>query len=264
MIVLPIINRDRVLNIEVGLKNCIKIARGINDFNMLPSDIMVNHNRYSESFYSKNIASCKSVMEFIRSNSKMAKASILVSTKLREDGSYDIYEVKLTKDKVSDGLDNLIGTLILDLKNENINQKGRYLDLNKLGVFDLITEDKLNSLEYAKDNMEYLNISKYIDENKLRDLFRLVDAMNDFDFTIIKKSVISENSFLEFTHFLEPTNSKDYNSLNNYYNLAKNNKNEYSKLSYLYKTVNNKPLDLIHNSHEKVKIYTDEHIEEAS
>lgn len=264
MIVLPILNRGRVLNVKVELKNVNKIAKGINTFNIASSDIVINNNRYSESFHSKDIATCKSVMNFIRSNSKASRSSILVSTKADEFGNYDIYEIKLSDEKVSDGIDNLIGTLILDLKNEKSNQKGRYLDLFKLGVFDLITEDKLNSLEYAKDNMERLNISKYIDDNNLRSLFKLVNCMDDFNFTVIKKSVMKEENFLELINFLEPTNSKDYNSLINYYDLAKSNQNEYSKLSYLYKTVNNKPLDLIHTPHEKVKVYTDEHFDEVA
>ena len=64
--------------------------------------------------------------------------------------------------------------------------------------------------------------------------------------------------FERILEFLEPVNSKDYINLKHYYDIAINNQREYSKLSYLYKTVSNKPLDLIHSAKKKVKVYEDD------
>lgn len=263
MIVLPIVNRGRILNVEVTLKDVSKVGSKTTDFNINSSDIIIHNKKYNDSFHSKNVATPKSVMGFLRENGKIGKSNILVTTKSDEKGLFDIYDVKYPKDKVSDGLDNLIGTLILDLKNESASQKGRYLDLYKLGVFDIITDDRLSDLEFLSKNMGKINIAKYVEEHDLRCLFKLIQAMDMFNFKVINKSVISLDKFDSFTEFLEPTNSKDYNSLLNYSDLAKNNKNEYSKLSYIYKIINNKPLNLIQTTKEKVKVYTD-HNEEAA
>lgn len=263
MIVLPIVNRGRILNVEVTLKDVSKVGSKTSGLNINSSDIMIHNKKYNDSFYNKNVATSKTVMSFLRENGKIGKSNVLVTTKADDKGLFDIYDIKYPREKVSDGFDNLIGTLLLDLKNESNNQKGRYLDLYKLGVFDLITDERLTHLEYLSQNMENINISKYIEEHDLRGLFKLIQAMDMFEFTVISKSSITEEEFNSFTNFLEPTNSKDYNSLLNYYDLAKNNKNEYSKLSYIYKIINNKPLNLIQKKKEKVKVYTDRNDEAA-
>ena len=245
MIILPICNRKRVLNVEVELKKTRKIARKVSNFNIKPCDVMVNGYRFSDSHFSESVSTPKSIMDFIRTNSKTGRSSILISTK-EEDGVYDIYELEGISDKVSDGVDNLIGTLILALKNESSTQKGRYLDLEKIELFDEITLDRVKQLDFLSKNMDKVNISKYIEDHDLRCLFRLLQSMEEFNKTI---------------KFFEPTNSRDYNNLKNYFELAKDNQREYSKLSYVNKVINNKPLKLIHSSHEKVKVYQESNSE---
>lgn len=262
MIILPICNRERILNVEVELKRVRKIAKKISDFNMKPSDVVVNGYKFSDSYFSDSVSTPKSIMDFIRTNSKTGRSSILISTK-EEDGVYDIYELEGVKDKVSDGVDNLIGTLILALKNESSTQKGRYLDLAKIGLFDEMTLDRVRELEFLSKNMDKVNISKYIEDHDLRCLFRLLQAMDEFNFSVIKGSLISEEEFYKTINFLEPTNSRDYNNLKNYLELAKDNQREYSKISYVNKVINNKPLKLIRSSHEKVKVIRD-NMQEAS
>ena len=182
----------------------------------------------------------------------------MVSTKTDDNNKYDVYRITKITDKISDGFDSLIGTLILDLKNRTPSQKNRYLDLKKLQVFDIISESSLEKIEYASANLERLNISKYISDNNLGKLFRLIKDFDQFDFTIINKSIISLADFERILEFLEPVNSKDYINLKHYYDIARNNQREYSKLSYLYKTVSNKPLDIIHSAKKKVKVYEDD------
>lgn len=125
-------------------------------------------------------------------------------------------------------------------------------------MFDIISEYSLEKIEYASANLERLNISKYISDNNLGKLFRLIKDFDQFDFTIINKSIISLADFERILEFLEPVNSKDYINLKHYYDIARNNQREYSKLSYLYKTVSNKPLDIIHSAKKKVKVYEDD------
>ena len=262
MIILPIYNRGRVLNVKVELKNSKKLGKKTPNFNINPSDVIVNGYKFSDSYLSNTISTPKTIMGFIRTNSKTGKSNILVSTK-EENGTYDLYEIDSIPDKVSEGVDNLIGTLILALKNESSTQKGRYLDLEKIELFDIITLERIRDLEFLSKNMDKVNLTRYIEEHDLRCLFRLLQSLEQFDFTVLKNSKIDEDKFNEFLGFLEPTNSRDYNNLKNYLEIAKNNQREYSKISYLNKVINNKPLDLIHSSHSKVKVYQ-EYMDEAS
>ncbi len=262
MIILPIYNRGRVLNVKVELKNSKKLGKRTSSFNINPSDVIINGYKFSDSYLSETTSTPKTIMEFIRTNSKTGRSNILVSTK-EEDGAYELYEIDSIPDKVSDGVDNLIGTLILALKNESSTQKGRYLDLGKIELFDIITLDRIRDLEFLSKNMDKVNLTRYIEEHDLRCLFRLLQSLEQFDFTVLKNSKMEEDRFNEFLEFLEPTNSRDYNNLKNYLEIAKNNQKEYSKISYLNKVINNKPLNLIHSSHEKVKVYQ-EHMDEAS
>jgi hypothetical protein len=260
MLVLPIINRNRILNVEVNLKNAVKVSDEFYTKDIRPSDIVVNGNSYYEYLNLKHLttSTTSSVMEFVRLSSKSGTKSILVSTKTDDNNKYDVYRITKITDKISDGFDSLIGTLILDLKNRTPSQKNRYLDLKKLQVFDIISESSLEKIEYASANLERLNISKYISDNNLGKLFRLIKDFDQFDFTIINKSIISLADFERILEFLEPVNSKDYINLKHYYDIARNNQREYSKLSYLYKTVSNKPLDIIHSAKKKVKVYEDD------
>ena len=164
MLVLPIINRNRILNVEVNLKNAVKVSDEFYTKDIRPSDIVVNGNSYYEYLNLKHLttSTTSSVMEFVRLSSKSGTKSILVSTKTDDNNKYDVYRITKITDKISDGFDSLIGTLILDLKNRTPNQKNRYLDLKKLQVFDIISESSLEKIEYASANLERLNISKYL------------------------------------------------------------------------------------------------------
>ena len=181
MLVLPIINRNRILNVEVNLKNAVKVSDEFYTKDIRPSDIVVNGNSYYEYLNLKHLttSTTSSVMEFVRLSSKSGTKSILVSTKTDDNNKYDVYRITKITDKISDGFDSLIGTLILDLKNRTPNQKNRYLDLKKLQVFDIISESSLEKIEYASANLERLNISKYISDNNLDLITFIEEYKND-------------------------------------------------------------------------------------
>lgn len=265
MIVLPIVNRNRIFNVKVEMKNAKKVAKNINDDNVCESDIVVNNRSYLQSNYASRQTTPESVMKFLRDASKIGRGNVLVSTKSSvSDNKYDIYEVVNILDKITDGCDNLMGMLLLDLKNECLSSKSRYLNLKNLGVFDHITAERIEKIQYASENMGYINISKYIKENDLECLFKTLELFKYLDFTIIPSSVISLDEFNNFMNFLKPAKSKDYYNLKKYYDIALSNKNEYSKLSYLNKLVNNKSLNLIHNSKDKVKVYSNDQMDVSS
>ena len=195
MLVLPIINRNRILNVEVNLKNAVKVSDEFYTKDIRPSDIVVNGNSYYEYLNLKHLttSTTSSVMEFVRLSSKSGTKSILVSTKTDDNNKYDVYRITKITDKISDGFDSLIGTLILDLKNRTPNQKNRYLDLKKLQVFDIISEYSLEKIEYASANLERLNISKYISDNNLGKLFTILSPYH-----YLSKFIISRRRFKSF------------------------------------------------------------------
>ena len=92
MLVLPIINRNRILNVEVNLKNAVKVSDEFYTKDIRPSDIVVNGNSYYEYLNLKHLttSTTSSVMEFVRLSSKSGTKSILVSTKTDDNNKYAV------------------------------------------------------------------------------------------------------------------------------------------------------------------------------
>lgn len=251
MLIFPILNRERIINVRVKLKTANKIAQHVSHFNIGPSEIFVSNHKFSESAYKNTVSTPQNVMEFIRNSLKTTKSNVIVTTKIDiNTGLYDIYEVNIP-DKVSENLDQLLGALILDLKNEDDNNKNRYLDFKKLRVLEDLTQEKLDKMSFASTNMKYMDVNKYVNDNNLLLLFKTLPLFNYVDFEIIKGSIIEQEKFEQILNFFREINTKDYKSLNSFYKLAKDNQQEYAKLQSLNKSLNNTPLNLIHNS--KVK-----------
>ena len=80
MLILPIVNRNRVLNVEVKLKTADKIRTGVKFSDACESDVIVNGQRLSSSSY-KDEKSDKAALEFIRTNSIRYKRNYLITTR---------------------------------------------------------------------------------------------------------------------------------------------------------------------------------------
>lgn len=101
MLVLPIINRNRILNVSVSYKEATKIRVDVELENTLPSDIIVSGKSFNSSaFYDSKDKN--NIIEFIRNNSILYRRSVLVTTKNRSDSSnYDVYDVGVAPRKIN-------------------------------------------------------------------------------------------------------------------------------------------------------------------
>ena len=255
MLILPIVNRNRVLNVEVRLKTAEKIRSGIRFSDAGESEVLVNGRRFSESSYAKE-KSDKAVLDFIRNTSLMHKRSFLITT--REDAHsdlYDVYEVEQPYRKVSDGFDNLYVSALTDMRKELPNsRKGRYVSLEKLGVGDIFTDEKIamiqDIVEVAQDPSQWPGL---FERNGVFDMVEAIDFLNQFDCTVVAESSIQEDTLQGVVESLKKINTKDTKSLSNYYNMALGNRDIYSKISQVHKLVYDKPFTLIQSKNQKQK-----------
>ena len=68
MLVLPIVNKGRVMNAEIRLKKASKIRKSVCYEDAKPSDIIVNREKFSESIFGKS-KDVNAPIDFIRSKS---------------------------------------------------------------------------------------------------------------------------------------------------------------------------------------------------
>jgi len=255
MLVLPIVNRDRIMNVRISLKNVHKIKSGVKYDDIRASDLIVNNNSFTDSSYGLERIEPANIIQFIRNSSIRDKKSFFVSTK-EEDYSdlYDLYEIDYPLEKVTEGLDKLFGSAVLDLKDEIPGRiKGRYVDFEMLGVTDHITDDELERLEcIAKSSID--NYAKIIKDNNLETLIDTLGFLELFDCEVIENSTVKLEIFKKNLGVFNAIHSKDIKRLNYYLDLALANQEAYSRLSRLYNIVYNDSLKWIHNSKDKIKI----------
>lgn len=255
MLILPIVNRNRVLNVEIKLKKAEKVRKEASFENMPESDIFVNGRTFSSSTYNKNPDS-SAIVEFIRNNSIMYKNDYLVTTRESSDSSlYDVYSVASPPKKVANGLDNLYGSIVTDMRKEIPNVKrGRYLSFEKLGVDKHLTDEKIAKLQrIVKEERDQSKWPYLFKEAGISDLPDTIDFINNFDCTVISDTTIPEDVLEDTLYALEPLQTRDYRNLRNYQEIAKSNKKVYSKLSLINQLIYDKPLELIHTSSSKNK-----------
>ena len=255
MLILPIVNKNRVLNVEVRLKNADKIRTGVKFSDALESDVIVNGQRLSGSSY-KDERSDKAALDFIRTNSLRYKRNYLITTREVERTSlYDVYEVEQPPRKVNDALDNLYVSAITDMRKEIPgNKRGRYLSFEKLGFDDVLSDERIETLgvvsKRAKDASE---LSVMLDKAGVRDLVEMVDFLKMFDCTVVEDTTVSEDSLQGMVETLRKLNTRESRNLASYYNMALRNRDIYSKLSTINKIVYDKPLTLIQSKRQKQK-----------
>lgn len=266
MLILPIVNRNRILNVEISLKNAQKIKTKVVLDNTNESDIVVDGVKYSTSVYNVRDASLNLVVDFIRNTSIKNKDNYLVTTRQASNSSYyDVYSVSQPPKKVTKELDELYGSVITDMRKEIPNiPKGRYVSFEKLGIDKHLTDEKIALLQtIIKEVPDQSRWPMLFKEAEIMDLKDTLDFVNVFDCTIISDTTIPEDTLKDTLKVFEKLNTKDYKNLSNYYKMALSNKDIYNKLLYLNKLIYNKPLDLIRSSKEKqkilVKVKTEEH-----
>ena len=255
MLILPIVNRNRVLNVEVKLKSADKIKTGVKYADAVESDVIVNGRKLSESNY-HSVKDDNSALEFIRNNSIRYRRNYLITTREEATSStYDVYEVEQPFKRVTDGLDNLYTSVITDMRKEIPGiKRGRYVSLQKLGVGDHLTDEKIESLQNivksVRDTSEWPVL---FEKAGVADLADTLEFVKQFDCTVVEDTTIPEDSLQDIVESLKKLNTRDSRNLCNYYDMALSNRDIYSKLSYINKIIYDKPLTLIQSKNQKQK-----------
>ena len=194
MVIMPIRNKNkqgisRILNVRIINKNANKVKEGIVLKGYKDGDVIINSQSFNSSIYNTKDQDPSATISFIRSvNYRTEKKDFLITTKESPDSTlYDLYHVNIPPRKISKGLDNLYGSMILDMKNEIPGiEKGRYISLKKLGVDQHITEEKLSKLkeivEQEKDETKRTNLMQL---QGVSDLVKTIEYMKDNNIPLV-------------------------------------------------------------------------------
>lgn len=255
MLILPIVNRGRVLNVEVKLKGATKIHSGIRFSDAGESEVIVNGKCFSTSNY-KDDKSSRAILDFIRNNSIRMRRNYLVTTREEASSStYDVYEVEQPPRRVDNGTDNLYVSLVTDLrKSIPGHRRGRYLSFKKIGLGENITDDKIERLEFivknVKDSREWPMLFR---REGVADLVDMLEFLRRLECTVVADSSVNEEKLSSIIEALDKVNTRESRNLRSYYSMAQDNRDVYSKLSIVNKLVNDKPLDLICSKKQREK-----------
>lgn len=256
MLVLPIVNKRRVMQVKMEYKNKKKIRQGVRYDDALESEIIVNREKFSESSF-KDSRDINAPIDFIRSKSLLYPRDFLVTTKEEKNSTYyDVYAVSQPPKRVNENLDKLYSKAITDLRKEipGEDNRGRYISLEKLGIGKHLTDEKIATLQrIVKEERDESRWPELFKEAGIADLRDTIDFINNFECTVISDSVIPEQSMQDTLRAMSVVKTRDSKSLNNYYNMAKSNTEIYTKISYINKIIYDKPLSLIQSKSQKQK-----------
>lgn len=254
MLILPIVNKNRVMNVEIRLRNARKIKTNVFSSETKESDIIVNREKFSDSTF-KDSKEESAPTDFIRAKSILYPRNFLVTTKQKNDSNrYDIYEISQPPRRVNKCLDKLYGKAITDLRKEipGVKNRGRYVSFEKLGMDEYLTDDKIATLQrIVKEEQDQSRWPKLFEEEGIADISNTLDFISNFECTVVSDTTIPETNLQETLKSLEMINTRDYRNLNNYYKMAKRNADIYKKISYINKIMYDKPFTLIQSEKQK-------------
>lgn len=256
MLVLPIVNRGRVMHVKVSLKDAEKIHNSVILEGTKESDVIVNQQPFSESSYLYDKED-SSVVNFIRNTSLISQNDFLVTTREEsESNRYDVYQVKQPPKFINSALDNLYASAITDMRKEIPNvKKGRYLSFEKLGLGDYLTDEKLSRLQQIiRTERNSSRWPQLFEQAGIADIPRTLEFLNHFDCTIISDTTLPEETIQTSIAAMEPLNTQEYRNLKKYYQMAQSNQDIYSRLSIAYHSIYNRPYRLIMSEKQKSRV----------
>lgn len=260
MLILPIVNRNpiadkkRIMNVAITLKNAKKVKPDIFYNYENESNIIVNGEKFSNSIF-KDSRDDNAPTDFIRAKSILYPRNFTVTTKTRIDSkNYDIYEVSQPPRKVNTCLDKLYGKAITDLRKKipGIQNRGRYVSFEKLGMDEYLTDEKIEKLQrVVREERDQSKWPEIFEREGISDITNTLDFINNFEFTVVSDTTIPEESLQETLKALGTINTRDYKNLNNYYKMAKRNADIYKKISKINRIMYDEPLALIQSERQK-------------
>lgn len=253
MLVLPIVNRGRIMHVKISLKDAEKIHNSVILEGTKESDVIVNQQPFSESSYLHDKED-SSVVNFIRNTSLISHNDFLVTTREEsESNRYDVYQVKQPPKFINAALDNLYASAITDMRKEIPNvKKGRYLSFEKLGLGNHLTDEKLSRLQQiVRTERNSSRWPQLFEQAGIADIPRTLEFLNHFDCTIISDTTLPEETIQTSIAAMEPLNTQEYRNLKKYYQMAQSNQDIYSRLSVAYHSIYNQPYRLIMSEKQK-------------
>ena len=256
MLILPIVNRRRVLNVEIKLKNSEKVRTGVILENTGESEVVVNGKKFTDSSYNNSSNSKYGVVDFIRNASIRNKKDFFITTRENSDSNkYDVYAVSQPHRKINRELDELYESVVTDMRKEIPGiKRGRYISLEKLGIDKHLTDEKIALLqEIVKEERDQSKWPVLFAKAGISDLPETLSFVDMFDCQVVSDTTIPEDTIIDTISSLEPLQTKDYRNLKNYYQMAKDNAAVYKKLSTINNSLHSKPYNLIQSKRQKEK-----------
>lgn len=253
MLILPIVNKNRILNVQVTLRSAEKVRTGVNVSEIAESDIIVNGRPFSKSYFYEGVNS-KTMVDFIRTNLNTQNKVFSITTKRRHNSDVcDVYDVEIPPIKVSDVFDNLYSRVLLDMQKETPGVlKSKYLSFEKVGLDDVFSDENISKVRKIVSTVYDRNYwMGMFQDGGLVPMLQIINLMSIFDFTVVSEASIKEEAIIDMLASFDKINSKDTKSLRNYYNMALANRDIYGKMSYVSKMVYDRPFNLIQSSSQK-------------
>lgn len=243
MVILPILYQEKIYHLEIKLKNIYDSGKVSNLKLGYENNVFVNGQDYNSSIYHVKNAPFHNVVDFIRAHSSSC-SSFEVFSKKNEQGEAVGYQVALPYSHVAEGLDLLYGSVILNMKRDILgNEKDRYISLGKLGVLDYITDEEWKLLR-----------EKRMEENRLHELMRFLGFFQQFECHMVLGSTVDEKVVQTLVSSMENMNTDTTREMKKYYQIAKENRKEYTKLEYLSQVLTGESFGWLQETQNLIKV----------
>ena len=249
MVILPILNKDKIYNVEVKLKNVIEDSElGLFEKHY-ESDIVINGQSYNESTYHEKNAPLINLSYFIR-NSSLYTGSYVLTSRRNDQGKMHTYRIAMPPLKISDGLDSLYSSVIQNMKKEiPEHEKGKYISLKSLGVFDHLKERPAFLF-----NEGFLNKEQQLEKEKFTQLLtKTCSFLQIFDCRVIEDAILDVKTLDTSMQPFVLMKTEEGKKLQKYYNLAEENASEYRELQSLVRNLMGETFHWIRQEKQPVK-----------
>lgn len=254
MLIVPIVSHHNFYDVEIRLKNAKKIKTNLFSQDNNENDIIVNREKFSNSIF-KNSIEENAPTDFIRAKSINYPRNFLVTTRqMHNSKSYDVYEVAQPPRRVNKCLDKLYGKAITDLKEEipGVENRGRYVSLEKLGMNEYLTEEKIDKLqEIVAEEKDQSKWPELFEREGIADVSSTLDFINSFEWTVVSGTTIPVTSIQDTLKSLSVIKTKDFRQLNKYYIMAQKNADIYRKISRIHRIMYDEKMTLIQSERQK-------------
>lgn len=254
MLVMPILHRGKIYNVEVKLKSAYAVQATGAFQKLFESDIIVNGQSFNQSSYYQKDSSLTSIISFIRDHSLYASNSFFLTSRRNNQGKMNSYHVTVPLPRVTEGLDALYSSVIQNMKKEIPgHQKDRHLSLKKLGVTSHITEEKVSGLQKIVEKGEQ-SVDDIFQDDETNQLSQTLEFVRQFECRVIEDATVDEKVLQSLLDPFRYIHTKESKELNDYYLLAKENKEEYGKLDQLARVLTGDSLRWIRREKNIMKI----------